>query len=83
MAAIGDIVVYRLSDADLRRVDAQRRSEFLVGDQHQVGTVVPLIVVYVGDGTLSGQAFLFGNDSLAVRGAAEGDNDGEWRARAT
>ncbi len=83
MAAIGDIVIYRLSDADLRRVDAQRRSEFLVGDQHQVGTVVPLIVTNVADGAVSGQAVLWGNDELAVRGAAEGDNGGEWRARAT
>ncbi len=82
MVAIGDIVVYRLSDADLRRVDAQRRSEFLVGDQHQVGTVVPLIVTNVADGgTVSGQAVLWGNDELAVRGAAEGDEFGEWRSR--
>lgn len=86
---IGHIVHYRLAEADVARIDAQRRAGLGLGhfgphgSQVEPGQVVPLIVVKVWDGDpedvmVNGQAFLDGTDTLWVMSAHEGDDPGTW-----
>ena len=81
--SVGDVVLYRLSGEDVNRVYRQRTvTAGFVGDTHRPSDLVPLVVTNVhDDGSISGQAVLFGNDSLAVRDSAAGPNDGEWSER--
>ena len=86
---VGRIVQYRLSVDDLRRVALLRgTSGHHGGNPHDVGQVVPLVVVVVWpnehgpnyDG-INGQAFLDGNDTLWITSAKEdpaGIMPGTW-----
>lgn len=93
---IGRIVWYSLSPQDVealsrRRVERVGHSESWpagaqahVGNPHEVGQVVPTIVVWPHhneDSTFNGQAFLDGNDVLWIT-SARYDKDGApgtWR----
>jgi|SRR5437899_13094227 len=83
---VGRIVQYRLSADDLLRITQMRgKSPDHGGNPHDVGQVVPLVVVVVWpnehgpnyDG-VNGQAFLDGNDTLWVTSAKEGTEPGQW-----
>jgi len=78
MIARGDIVDYRLSDDDCKRIRAQRdQNAGLYGEAPIIGMVVPAVVLYT-EPHVGLQAWPAGNDSLWVPAAAQGGNEGEW-----
>lgn len=77
---LGDVLLYRITKDDAEERNDLRKT---AAHQHQghkldAGEVVPLIVTALGnDGKFNGQAFLDGNDSLWIKGATLGENDGQ------
>lgn len=77
---LGEMLHYRIAkdDAaernDLRKTAAHQHQ----GHKLEAGEVVPFIVTALGkDGKFNGQAFLDGNDTLWVKNATLGDEDGQ------
>lgn len=70
---------YRLSESDLEIITSQRIKTGANGNSHEVGQVVPLLIVrrWPGD-AVNGQAILDGEDSLWVQSARQGDEPGNW-----
>lgn len=80
-ASPGRIVHYALTDNDCARISVARLDdEQRKGNTPRAGDIVPLLVVRVWpNGSVNGQAFLDGNDSLWVLSASEGEVEGSWR----
>ncbi len=77
----GDIVNYRLSDQDCRRIRAQRdQNAGLYGEAPVVTMLVPAVVLYT-EPAVGLQAWPAGNDSLFVPAASEGFGEGQWTPR--
>lgn len=84
-ASPGRIVHYRLTDADVDTIVAERmKGDGARGNVAREGDVVPLLVVVAHENpaSVNGQAFLDGNHSLWVTSAAPsevaGDRPGTW-----
>jgi len=82
---IGRIVHYRLSSEDAENINRWRSTTQLtlkdahMGNIAQAGDVLPMLVVRVwGGGSVNGQVFLDGNDSLWVTSVGEGDGMRNW-----
>jgi hypothetical protein len=87
-AFIGLMVLYRLTADDasatnMRRDDALRNRENSVSEGDRVPMIITRVWLAAADspwGSVNGQAFLDGNDSLWVTSVEEGDQPGQWEA---
>jgi hypothetical protein len=88
--SIGRIVHYALTEKDVGEIHRRRvvnaghgdgwppGAQAHVGNPVIEGKVVPMIVCSVTPGSINGQAFLDGNDSLWVTSVKEGQGHGNW-----
>ena len=86
--ALGQIVRYRLTEADAagmnkRRSDSAACNAGHTGNALAEGQVFPAMVVRIWDTSpaVNLQVFLDGNDCLWVTYAVEGDEPGRWHVR--
>lgn len=90
---VGRIVQYKLTKYDAEAVNKRRTDAIENGAAHQAtgfvahtgnsvdaGDVYPMLVVRVwsSGGSVNGQVFLDGNDSLWVTSATEGTSERQW-----
>jgi hypothetical protein len=86
MITIGRIVIYKLSENDVIRIDNYRKSKVSPANYNYVqkGDEYPLIVVKVwdkefgGQPGVNGQLILDGFDTHWVTSAGEGNDNGQW-----
>jgi len=80
---IGRIVLYRLTGDDFLRVAGRRNREGIAGTPVNAGDQVPMIVTKVaehgGELWVNGKALLDGEDTLWIKGVAQGDLGGTWQ----
>ncbi len=76
---IGQIVHYRMSQADADQVFANRRSTGSAGNRPRGGDVLPFMIVVVHDDhCANGRVILDGTDELWMTSCTEGDGPGQW-----
>lgn len=77
---LGEMLHYRIDKDDAEKRNDLRKTAADKHEGHKIGhgDVVPFIVTALGnDGKFNGQAFLDGNDTLWVKNATLGDEDGQ------
>jgi len=82
----GDVVHYRLTEADAKEVNFWREHpggitgpvQLARGNPLVAGERVPCWIIKVSGDRINGQCLLDGNDSLWVKSATEGDEPGQW-----
>lgn len=76
---VARIVHYQLSEADVERINLHRGRCTVHANRSYVGDILPLLIVRVcPDGSVNGQVFLDGDDTLWVTSVREGDDRGTW-----
>ncbi len=76
---IGQIVHYRMSQADADQVLANRRNTGGAGNRPRGGDILPFMIVVVHDEhCVNGKVLLDGMDELWMTSCVEGDGPGQW-----
>jgi hypothetical protein len=80
---VARIVQYQLSEADVARINLHRGRCTVHANRSYVGDILPLLILRVcPDGSVNGQVFLDGDDTLWVTSVREGDTRGTWASPA-